>query len=528
MSFLHRILDAGLELMRLAVCLLIACWAGAEAINGLACQSWPQTEGTVTESTLQRIENKTGARYDAKIRYQYKIDGKTFVGERIQFGSLAFKEPTLIQAKYPLNAKVVVHYEKTNPATATLETGFNNLAVLPALVGAIALLIAYIRGLGRTADMKVRGNLSSWGEKSLAADPGSGRNTPVPTLIILVTFAVLLNVFTNWLSKNTAQAHNLTALMVFFGGLGLVMFFSSMPALIAHLARNRHYKSAGLLADFNSSVLAAFFPNSCEATIAYALQCDIAKEQLQLSKARQLAEKAIASGTSWLSKIAEYTKQEDEGNLTIQARKNSLNFQRAQCSEIVALCHHTLGEICLEMGLLDEAMKHSIKAVKLAEALAEGENRANKTIRPGTLALACALTLKGRLENRNGNLDQARKDLERAVGLRKQLSGQAFSEAYAELLANLASTYSMQGESEKAQTTLASGMAMVAGRQAPQFKLAAATLLQKKAEALVRTGQLNEAEKCLQQCLQLRSQLLTESHPLMADTKMACANLRNL
>lgn len=225
MTFFHRILDTGLELMRMAVCLFIACWAGGEAVNGLACQSWPQTTGTVTESTLQRIENKTGARFDAKIRYQYKIAGKTFTCDRIQFGSMAFKDAGAIQAKYPLNAKVDVHYEEANPDKATLETGFNNLAVLPALLGAIALLITYIRSLGKTADMKAGGKLSRWGEKSATADPGSGRNTPVPTLIALVTFAVLLTVFTNWLSKNTTQAHDQTALLVFVGCLGLVIFF---------------------------------------------------------------------------------------------------------------------------------------------------------------------------------------------------------------------------------------------------------------------------------------------------------------
>ena len=64
------------------------------------------------------------------------------------------------------------------------------------------------------------------------------------------------------------------------------------------------------------------------------------------------------------------------------------------------------------------------------------------------------------------------------------------------------------------------------GLQAPQFELATACLLQREGESFMRVSQFSEAEKSLTRCLELRSKLLLERHPQMADIYSALAELR--
>lgn len=513
------------------MCLVLACWAGGEAINGTSCSNWPLAQGTVTASSLKKVEKKWGESYEAEIRYEYQVNGKTYSGDRIQFGSSAFKDAAATVAKYPINAKIGVRYEKANPAASALEPGFNQLPVLASLLGAILIACLgfkeFAHGEGRKPghDLSI---ISTPSKVSASSTSNVGRAVPTITIAALVAIALVIPWAADHLALKGIKAEWLTSVILYGGGLSLVMFFAALPSVIAHLVRTRQSKIAGALADFNGFVFSIFFPVSVEAAFAAALQSDIAREQLVFAKADRLAEKAIAVGTEWLNKTAMYVKDDENIDLKTIAMKSNLQFQEAHCREIVALCHHDIGETAFLLGRYDEAMNRASIAADLAQTLMSTDKPRNgSSVRPGALALANALTLKGRLANKLGSHEEARKDLEKALALRNELQTQ-FSENRAELLAHLAACYSLQGESKKAQDAIAAGLELVANANGPQFQLATASLLQSHGQLLMREGKLKEAEEKLNECLRLRTKLHLTNHPQIAETIMVLADLVSL
>lgn len=528
MTNLSRLLDLPLLLLRAAVCLVLACWACGEAVNGTSCSNWPLAQGTVTASSLKKVERKWGESYDAEIRYEYQVNGKTYSGDRVQFGSSAFQDAAATVAKYPLNAKIEVRYEKANPAASALEPGFNQLPVLASLLGAILIICLgfkeFANGESRKPSLAVSTN-STANKASASSTANVGRAVPTITIAALVAIALVIPWAADHLVLKGINAEWLTFAILFGGGLSLVMFFAALPSVIAHFVHTRQFKIAGALADFNGFVFSTFFPVSVEAAFAAALQSDIAREQLAFAKANRLAEKAIAVGTEWLSLTTRFVQEDDNLDLKQIAMKSNLQFQEAHCREIVSLCHHDIGETAFLLGRNDEAMNRACIAADLAQAqMSTGTLRNGSSIKPGALALANALTLKGRVANRLDSHEEARKDLEKALALRNELQTQ-FSEKRAELLAHLAACYSLQGESKKAQDAIAAGLELVANANGPQFQLATATLLQSQGQLLMREGKLKEAEVNLKECLRLRTKLHPTNHPQIAETIMVLADL---
>jgi hypothetical protein len=103
--------------------------AGNANAEGTASIDWPTVDGTITAS--QVVENATGSRasryeFTPAISYSYVVDGHPYVGTRVRF--LAFDphgrgEAQAIVARYPVNAKVTVHYDAASPSDAVLEPG---------------------------------------------------------------------------------------------------------------------------------------------------------------------------------------------------------------------------------------------------------------------------------------------------------------------------------------------------------------------------------------------------------------------
>lgn len=536
MTHLSNFLNIVLQLMRIAVCVAIVWWAGGEAISGQASHSWLSTKGKIIESSLKKTSTKYGERSDPSIRYEYKVNGRVFTSDRVQFGSQAFSDSSTIISRYPLNAAVDVRYDRANPQTATLETGFNQLIVWPALIGAIIIIAGCFKEMVKGGESKLGSSRRSApsGQNGVSSAPAAHQSkgvNPSVTLLVLIALAVLTTWAIEAMAPRGQDPKVLSCVLLFGGGLGIVMFFGALPIAIAHFARNKQFKIAGILAEFNAFIFGTFFPSSSEAATAFMLQADISREQLQFTKARVLLGKAIASATDYLAITDKNVRDEatdDQFNFTKQTLQNSMNFTRTQCREMLAISHNDLGEIYLEMGQTEEALNHAESAIKIAQDLTQQEKLGTLTqIQPGVLALSYALSLRGRVETIHGEFEKARVDFERALELRNQVP-KSFTEAKAELLANLASAYSMAGENEKAQKKIAEGLALVGSYEAPQFRLASAKLLQHKAESLMRTGQLKDAESNLNQCLEVRKNLLSEHHPRIADTYLAFADLRNL
>jgi hypothetical protein len=94
-----------------------------------ASQGWSEVEGTVLESWVRREESdddEGGVSYSyyPEIRYQYKVMGNEYQGEKIAFGGKTGGLRSWANrkvAKYPTGSNVTIFYQPDNPTNAVLE-----------------------------------------------------------------------------------------------------------------------------------------------------------------------------------------------------------------------------------------------------------------------------------------------------------------------------------------------------------------------------------------------------------------------
>jgi hypothetical protein len=112
-----------------AVLLVVAVFLYTATMNKRARASWAAVEGTVIESRVE-ARNEPGAdrpniRYGARITYQYDVSGRTYHAERIRFGGTSWSPVREVAdreaARFPVGAKVTVHYDPQRPESAVLE-----------------------------------------------------------------------------------------------------------------------------------------------------------------------------------------------------------------------------------------------------------------------------------------------------------------------------------------------------------------------------------------------------------------------
>jgi hypothetical protein len=112
---------------------VVAAWMlGRETLalrRSKQSESWPYTEGEIISSHV-RSKYNTGGRtsYSAAVRYEYEVDGTTYVsctisfGSKLYFGRFSAQE---VVATYPVGEKTTVYYNPNNPRIATLEPGIS-------------------------------------------------------------------------------------------------------------------------------------------------------------------------------------------------------------------------------------------------------------------------------------------------------------------------------------------------------------------------------------------------------------------
>jgi hypothetical protein len=93
---------------------------------GRASEDWPAIEGEILEVDIvvPRLGRRT---LSPHIRYQYQVDGFTFVGDRISFASIGRKlfESTAEEAvsPYRVTQRVFVRVSPSDPRRSVLEPG---------------------------------------------------------------------------------------------------------------------------------------------------------------------------------------------------------------------------------------------------------------------------------------------------------------------------------------------------------------------------------------------------------------------
>lgn len=94
-----------------------------------AAANWNTAQGEVLESTVERYQyssdDGTSTGYRARIMYGYRVGGRDYVGERINFGSTVHSSIKSLAEnkakKFPTGSKVQVFYNPKDPNDAALE-----------------------------------------------------------------------------------------------------------------------------------------------------------------------------------------------------------------------------------------------------------------------------------------------------------------------------------------------------------------------------------------------------------------------
>lgn len=98
-----------------------------------ASENWPTTSGIITYSDITQYTNNEGnIMYSNVINYEFTIDNKSYIGDRISLSSNGESTSSLGEVKkallkYPVNATVLVYYDPELPNNAVLEPGANFL-----------------------------------------------------------------------------------------------------------------------------------------------------------------------------------------------------------------------------------------------------------------------------------------------------------------------------------------------------------------------------------------------------------------
>ena len=134
-----------LTMAMFAAGIFLLAWGGYEMKRAYESRSWPNTQGTVISSYIDkrshRDSNKrTSIVYTPKIQYQYQVEGKHYTCKRIAFGGESGgkrSKAKKVVDRYPSGKKVTVYYNPQDPKVAVLKAGFSWGAILAFLAGGI-------------------------------------------------------------------------------------------------------------------------------------------------------------------------------------------------------------------------------------------------------------------------------------------------------------------------------------------------------------------------------------------------------
>lgn len=118
-----------------------------------ASENWPTALGVITHADISQHTNEKGnIMYSSSINYDYTVDNKSYIGDRISLSSSGESTSSIREVKktlktYPVDSKVTVYYDPELPNNAVLESGADFLIYLikyvPWLFGFFGILMMW-------------------------------------------------------------------------------------------------------------------------------------------------------------------------------------------------------------------------------------------------------------------------------------------------------------------------------------------------------------------------------------------------
>jgi len=112
--------------------------------KSIEAQSWPSTNGIITESEAKIEPGISGI--SLNIKYKYTLNGINYESSKISWSGHSGSDKTardLVQ-KYEILKKVCVYYNPANPSEAVLENNINNIWIYVVLTGVVFSLIGIV------------------------------------------------------------------------------------------------------------------------------------------------------------------------------------------------------------------------------------------------------------------------------------------------------------------------------------------------------------------------------------------------
>jgi len=181
--------------------LFVYVWSGGFIIGGLffgglGCVwaweamesgSWPSTEGKVIDSRVNREETRDSdgdrkIRYRPIVVYEFRVDGRTYSGNRLQIGSLGYKKHSAASAAIKERTRenqCTVFYNPKDPAQSSLTAGLQLSHFLFPGLGMVLFLVGFFGGWLMISQSKKRQNTS---KKHHHNPPDTGAQVPVATM----------------------------------------------------------------------------------------------------------------------------------------------------------------------------------------------------------------------------------------------------------------------------------------------------------------------------------------------------------
>lgn len=131
-----------------------AIWGALVVMEARSATNWPAVEGVIISSSVEHRVNTTSSGkgkwyYEARIKYDYNVDGVDYESKRVGFKSASYQYksevvPSTIVRRYPANRTVEVYYNPDDPEKAVLETEITFMTYIGLLIGAFLVVLGVI------------------------------------------------------------------------------------------------------------------------------------------------------------------------------------------------------------------------------------------------------------------------------------------------------------------------------------------------------------------------------------------------